>query len=76
MSEIGVDFSFDRESPTEHKHTLVVMDPADILMQKQFRQQTAYNAYNPPPPSPNHSSVWGEDNNVDFKSLIKSETSM
>ncbi|XP_068965788.1 ubiquitin carboxyl-terminal hydrolase 47-like isoform X1 [Bombus flavifrons] len=75
MSEIGVDFSFDRESSTEHKHTLVVMDPADILMQKQFRQQTAYNAYNPPPPSPNHSSVWGEDNNVDFKSLIKSETS-
>ncbi|KAK9300885.1 hypothetical protein QLX08_006588 [Tetragonisca angustula] len=70
MSEIGVDFSFDRESSTEHKHTLLVMDPTDIL-QKQWRRQTAYN---PPPPSPNHSSVWGEDNNVDFKSLIKSET--
>lgn len=78
MSEIGVDFSFDRESSSEHKPTLLVMDPTDILMQKQssyciMRHQSAYN---PPPPSPNHSSVWGEDNNIDFKSLIKSETSM
>lgn len=70
MSEAGVDFSFDRESSTEHKHTLLVVGPTDTLSEKQV--EYGLSTYNPPPPSPNHSSVWNEDN-ADFKNLIKSE---
>lgn len=59
MSEIGVDFTSDRDS-TEYKHTLLVLDPvahfcASGLTQKQV--ECNLPTYNPPPPSPNHSIV-------------------
>nr|XP_034183817.1 ubiquitin carboxyl-terminal hydrolase 47 [Osmia lignaria]XP_034183826.1 ubiquitin carboxyl-terminal hydrolase 47 [Osmia lignaria]XP_034183833.1 ubiquitin carboxyl-terminal hydrolase 47 [Osmia lignaria]XP_034183840.1 ubiquitin carboxyl-terminal hydrolase 47 [Osmia lignaria]XP_034183850.1 ubiquitin carboxyl-terminal hydrolase 47 [Osmia lignaria]XP_034183856.1 ubiquitin carboxyl-terminal hydrolase 47 [Osmia lignaria]XP_034183865.1 ubiquitin carboxyl-terminal hydrolase 47 [Osmia lignaria] len=75
MSEIGVDFSYARDS-TKSKYTLVVLDSTSTsfctnsLVQKQV--ECNLPTYNPPPPSPNHSSVWSEGN-VDFKSLNKPE---
>ncbi|XP_076386185.1 ubiquitin specific protease 47 isoform X2 [Megachile rotundata] len=55
MSEIGVDFTSDRDS-TEYKHTLLVLDPvasfcANSVAQKQ--DECNLPTYNPPPPSPN-----------------------
>lgn len=76
MLEVGVDFSFNRESSIEHKHTLLVMDPTIVSLTVNPVGRHHWFPYNSPPPSPNHSSVWGEDNNLDFKYRIKSETCM
>ncbi|XP_076764175.1 ubiquitin specific protease 47 [Xylocopa sonorina] len=74
MSEIGLDFSFDRESSADTKHTLFVASPNYIPAFTHNKAEYGLLRYNPPPSSPNHSSVWGEDDNVDLKSPVKPET--
>ncbi|XP_053971418.1 ubiquitin carboxyl-terminal hydrolase 47 isoform X2 [Hylaeus anthracinus] len=75
MLEVGVDFSFDRDS-TEHKHTLLVTDPkvtckAIIIKQRMMRSLSTCNSVQT---SANLSSICEEDKNVDVKSIFKSET--
>ncbi|XP_076622356.1 ubiquitin specific protease 47 [Colletes latitarsis] len=70
MVELGVDFSFDRDS-TEHKHTLLVVGPDVKLYQKQFKGLPFKCT---PAPASHLSSIWEEDNNVDFKNYIESKT--
>lgn len=72
MEEIGVDFSVDSSS-TEAKNTLFVVEPTNLWTSK----STDYGlpTYNlAAAPSLHGSSAWGED--INFKSFIKTETSM
>lgn len=71
MEDIGVDFS-DDPSSSEMKNTLFVVDPTQPWAPK--TADYGLPRYNPTATPSLHPLVWGED--INFKSFIKSETSM
>ncbi|XP_076171175.1 ubiquitin carboxyl-terminal hydrolase 47-like isoform X2 [Ptiloglossa arizonensis] len=71
MLEVGVDFSFDRDS-TEHKHTLLVVGRHVNVSQRHIKY--GLPMCNPALASSHLTSIWEEDNNAEIKSFITSET--
>ncbi|KZC08270.1 PREDICTED: ubiquitin carboxyl-terminal hydrolase 47 [Dufourea novaeangliae] len=71
MSEIGVDFS-DKIYKMKNKCTVLVVNTIDTLTQKETEYDVSTD--NSPPVSPQHTILWGEDDNDDFKCFIKPKT--